>query len=41
MTAYDKRALTPLFWSNVALHGTFTLDRDKSLDYEQGAQPAM
>src|SRR5439155_24341399 len=25
----DLRGLTPLFWSNVALHGTFELDLDK------------
>jgi TnpA family transposase len=24
----DRRALTPLFWSNVALHGSFHLDMD-------------
>jgi hypothetical protein len=29
--------LTPLFRSNVALHGTFTLDIDTHLDYEPGA----
>jgi hypothetical protein len=26
--------LTPLFWSNVALHGTFALDLDTRLDYD-------
>lgn len=30
--------LTPLFWSNVALHGTFELDLDKRLDYDLGAE---
>ncbi|GAA0812165.1 hypothetical protein Sya03_57550 [Spirilliplanes yamanashiensis] len=24
LTAYDVHGLSPLFWSNVALHGTFT-----------------
>lgn len=35
MNDHDKRALTPLFWSNVALHGTFELDLDKRLDCER------
>jgi hypothetical protein len=33
---YDKRALTPLFWSNVALHGTFELDLHAHIDYDRG-----
>jgi hypothetical protein len=37
LTDTDLRGLTPLFWSNVALHGTFELDLDKRLDYERGA----
>jgi hypothetical protein len=40
MNTHDKRALTPLFWSNVALHGTFALDLDKRLDYDRGAPSA-
>ena len=35
----DLRGLTPLFWSNVALHGTFELDLDKRLDYNRGSDP--
>lgn len=30
------RGLTPLFWSNVALHGTFELDLDTRIDYVRG-----
>ncbi len=37
LTEPDLRGLTPLFWSNVALHGTFELDLDKRLDYDRGA----
>jgi hypothetical protein len=37
MDAPDRRGLTPLFWSNVAVHGVFELDLDKRLDYERGA----
>jgi len=37
LTGADLRGLTPLFWSNVALHGTFELDLDKRLDYERSA----
>lgn len=40
LTEHDRRGLTPLFWSNVALHGTFRLDLDKRIDYEHGAAPA-
>jgi TnpA family transposase len=35
LTEHDRRGLTPLFWSNVALHGTFELDLDKRLDYDR------
>ncbi len=34
LTPHDLRGLTPLFWSNVALHGTFQLDLDTRLDYD-------
>lgn len=37
LTEHDLRGLTPLFWSNVALHGTFELDLDKRIDYNRGA----
>jgi TnpA family transposase len=37
ITEHDRRGLTPLFWSNVALHGTFELDLDTRLDYNRGA----
>jgi hypothetical protein len=30
----DKRGMTPLFWSNVALHGEFELDLDKHPDFD-------
>ena len=33
-------SLTPLFWSNVAMHGTFELDMIERLDYERGPRPA-
>lgn len=35
MNDHDRRGLTPLFWSNVALHGTFELDLSKRLDYRK------
>ena len=34
ITGPDKRGMTPLFWSNIALHGTFELDLDKHLDFD-------
>lgn len=34
LTDHDLRGLTPLFWSNVLLHGTFDLDLDKRIDYD-------
>jgi hypothetical protein len=42
-TAWSRcalRGLTPLFWSNVALHGTFQLDLDQRIDYERGTVTA-
>nr|QLJ96874.1 hypothetical protein HZU44_18465 [Micromonospora carbonacea] len=39
ITEPDKRGVTPLFWSNVALHGTFGLDLDKRIDYDAGTVP--
>ena len=33
----DRRALTPLLWSNIALHGAFELDIDTHIDYDRGA----
>ena len=39
MNEADRRGLSPLFWSNVALHGTFELDLDKRLDYDGGPVP--
>lgn len=40
LTDHDLRGLTPVFWSNVALHGRFELDLDKRLDYDQGSGPS-
>ena len=37
MQAPDRRGLTPLFWSNIALHGVFELDLGKRLDYDRAA----
>ena len=37
LTDTDLPGLTQLFWSDVALHGTFELDLDKRLNYERGA----
>jgi hypothetical protein len=37
LTDTGLRGLTQLFWSNVALHGTFGRDLDKRLDYQRGA----
>ncbi|MGC4858779.1 Tn3 family transposase [Micromonospora sp. DT41] len=39
LTEHDLRGLTPLFWSNVALHGTFQLDLNKRIDYDHGTGP--
>jgi hypothetical protein len=38
-TAVNRRGLTPLFWSNVALHGPFELDLDTHLDYRRSPRP--
>jgi hypothetical protein len=40
LTEHDLRGLAPLFWSNVALHGTFQLDLDQRIDYERGTVAA-
>jgi TnpA family transposase len=37
----DRRALTPLFWSNMALHGTFELDMETHIDYNRGPVPPL
>jgi Tn3 transposase DDE domain len=39
LTEHDLRGFTPLFWSNVALHGTFQLDLDQRIAYECGTGP--
>jgi hypothetical protein len=39
MTVVDRRGLTPLFWSNVALHGRFDLDMNTRIDYTRGPRP--
>ena len=41
LTEHDLRGLTPLFWSNVALHGTFELDLRTRLDYDRGPTPTL
>jgi TnpA family transposase len=44
MTDPDRRGLTPLFWSNVALYGRWHLDMNQRIDFDRGpdaaAQPA-
>jgi TnpA family transposase len=40
LTTSDLRGLTPLFWSNVALHGTFELNLSTRIDYDRGAAAA-
>ena len=35
-TPVNRRALSPLFWSNVGLHGRFELNLDTRLDYGRG-----
>lgn len=35
MTAADRRALTPLFWTHVNLYGRFDLDMDTHLNLDQ------
>ncbi|MER7279971.1 Tn3 family transposase [Dactylosporangium sp. NPDC000244] len=39
MTDEDRRALTPLFWSHVALYGRWVLKMDERLDYTRGPAP--
>ncbi len=34
LTAPDRRALTPLFWSHVNLYGKLTFDMDRHLDLD-------
>lgn len=41
LTAHDLRGVSPLWWSSVALHGTFALDLGKRIDYHCGAAGAM
>ncbi|MGB7981131.1 MAG: transposase [Candidatus Nanopelagicales bacterium] len=35
LTEHDLRGPTPLFWTNIALHGTFELDLNTHLDYDR------
>lgn len=39
LTEHDRRALTPLFWSNIALHGSFELDLTKRICDHRAAAP--
>ncbi len=39
MTEEDRRGLTPLFWSHVALYGRWILKMYERLDYTRGPQP--
>jgi hypothetical protein len=34
LTDVDRRALTPLFWSNANLYGRFRLDMERHVDLE-------
>ena len=36
LTAADRRALSPLYWSHVNPYGTFRLDMDRRLDLDRG-----
>ena len=36
MTEHDRRALSLLFWSNVALYGRWHLDMDQRIDFDRG-----
>ena len=36
LTAVDRRALSPLYWSHVNPYGTFRLDMERRLDLERG-----
>jgi len=40
LTDVDRRALTPLFWSNVNPYGRFRLDMDRHLDLDLDLAPA-
>jgi hypothetical protein len=35
MTKHDRRGLSPLFWSNVALYGRWHLDMDQRIDFDR------
>lgn len=37
LTDADRRALSPLYWSNVRLYGTFRLNMDSRLDFGLGS----
>ncbi|TCO60754.1 Tn3 family transposase [Actinocrispum wychmicini] len=39
MDTVHRRGLTPLFWSNIALHGRFDLDMEEHLDFGRGPRP--
>jgi TnpA family transposase len=39
MTEHDRRGLSPLFWSNVALYGRWHLDMDQRIDFDRGPDP--
>lgn len=36
LTAVDRRALSPLYWSHVNPYGTFRLDMERRLDLDRG-----
>jgi hypothetical protein len=38
LTGVDRRALTPLFWSNVNPYGCFRLDMERQLDFGASSQ---
>lgn len=38
LTDVDRRALTPLFWSNVNRYGRFRLDMERHLDFGAPSQ---
>jgi hypothetical protein len=37
LTAADRRALSPLFWSHANLYGTMVIDMDSHLDLDLAA----
>jgi TnpA family transposase len=41
LTAADRRALSPLYWSYVNPYGTFRLDMDRRLDLDRGAADGL